>query len=237
MWTEGSQGIQRPLRCHGRLPPGASRHAGAGPGAGRRGTGHRLDLRVARLRGGDQRRAAGVVHGRLRDLGARRRPWDLKAKRLGLPLYRLLGVRRDNVPVYCSGGFTCYDDDQLRDQLSGWASGQRISRRSGSWTPPLAWTCAGSKSPVSSDDLDGLREVRAAVPADVTAGEYGWGPVLLPPNARGRGGGLLAGRRVAVRRHHRVAAGRGAPHPTAWRSSGTACSSPYAGNKKLAKYF
>ena len=66
---------------------------------------------------------AGVVHGRLRDLGARRRPWDLKAKRLGLPLYRLLGVRRDNVPVFCSGGFTCYDDDQLRDQLSGWASG------------------------------------------------------------------------------------------------------------------
>ena len=64
---------------------------------------------------------AGVVHGRLRDLGARRCPWDLKAKRLGLPLYRLLGVRRDNVPVYCSGGFTCYDDDQLRDQLSGWA--------------------------------------------------------------------------------------------------------------------
>ena len=50
--------------------------------------------------------------------------------------HRLLGVRRDNVPVYCSGGFTCYDDDQLRDQLSGWSSGQRISRRSGSWTPP-----------------------------------------------------------------------------------------------------
>ena len=30
------------------------------------------------------------------------------------------------------------------------------------------------EEPVSSDDLDGLREVRAAVRADVTAGEYGW---------------------------------------------------------------
>ena len=30
------------------------------------------------------------------------------------------------------------------------------------------------EEPVSSDDLDGLREVRDAVSADVTAGEYGW---------------------------------------------------------------
>ena len=30
------------------------------------------------------------------------------------------------------------------------------------------------EEPVSSDDLDGLREVRGAVAADVTAGEYGW---------------------------------------------------------------
>ena len=32
--------------------------------------------------------------------------WDLKAKLLGLPLYRLLGAVRDDVPVYGSGGFT-----------------------------------------------------------------------------------------------------------------------------------
>ncbi len=30
------------------------------------------------------------------------------------------------------------------------------------------------EEPVSSDDLDGLREVRDAVAADVAAGEYGW---------------------------------------------------------------
>ena len=46
--------------------------------------------------------------------------WDLKAKLLGLPLYRLLGAVRDRVPVY---GFTSYDEDQLRDQLSGRVTG------------------------------------------------------------------------------------------------------------------
>ncbi|HEX4142802.1 MAG TPA: enolase C-terminal domain-like protein [Pirellulales bacterium] len=46
--------------------------------------------------------------------------WDLKARLLGLPLVDLLGAARDAVPVYGSGGFTSYSDDQLRDQLSGW---------------------------------------------------------------------------------------------------------------------
>ena len=54
--------------------------------------------------------------------------WDLKAKLLGLPLYRLLGAVRADVPVYGSGGFTAYDEGQLREQLSGWVSGQRIPR-------------------------------------------------------------------------------------------------------------
>ena len=44
--------------------------------------------------------------------------WDLKARLLGLPLHRLLGAVRERVPVYGSGGFTTYDDDQLRDQLA-----------------------------------------------------------------------------------------------------------------------
>jgi L-alanine-DL-glutamate epimerase-like enolase superfamily enzyme len=54
--------------------------------------------------------------------------WDLKAKLLGLPLFRLLGAARDEVPVYGSGGFTPYDDDQLRKQLAGWAAEQHIPR-------------------------------------------------------------------------------------------------------------
>lgn len=46
--------------------------------------------------------------------------WDVKAKHLGLPLATLLGRCRDDVPIYGSGGFTSYSDEQLREQLSGW---------------------------------------------------------------------------------------------------------------------
>jgi L-alanine-DL-glutamate epimerase-like enolase superfamily enzyme len=54
--------------------------------------------------------------------------WDLKARLLGLPLYRLLGAVRDQVPVYGSGGFTTYDHTRLREQLAGWVNGQHIPR-------------------------------------------------------------------------------------------------------------
>ena len=46
--------------------------------------------------------------------------WDLKARLLDVPLVSLLGASRDAVPVYGSGGFTSYSNDQLRAQLSGW---------------------------------------------------------------------------------------------------------------------
>ena len=145
--------------------------------------------------------------------------WDLKARLLDIPLFRLLGAVRAEVPVYGSGGFTSYDDRQLRDQLSGWVLEQRIPRvkiKVGeSWGASagrdrqrmaLARHVIGPQTelfvdanggyqrkqavrvmsaaadldvrwfeePVSSDDLDGLREVRNAVQADVTAGEYGY---------------------------------------------------------------
>ncbi len=50
--------------------------------------------------------------------------WDLKAKLLDQPLARLLGTYRDEVPVYGSGGFTSYSDEQLTDQLAGWVEQQ-----------------------------------------------------------------------------------------------------------------
>jgi L-alanine-DL-glutamate epimerase-like enolase superfamily enzyme len=46
--------------------------------------------------------------------------WDLKARLLDTSLGELLGASRDSVPVYGSGGFTSYDDGELRDQLAGW---------------------------------------------------------------------------------------------------------------------
>ncbi len=46
--------------------------------------------------------------------------WDLKGKLLDLPLAILLGRWREAVPIYGSGGFTSYSDDELRAQLAGW---------------------------------------------------------------------------------------------------------------------
>ncbi|SCF09767.1 L-alanine-DL-glutamate epimerase [Micromonospora viridifaciens] len=54
--------------------------------------------------------------------------WDLKARRYGLPLARLLGTARRTVPVYGSGGFTTYDAEQLDRQLAGWVHDQGIPR-------------------------------------------------------------------------------------------------------------
>ena len=39
--------------------------------------------------------------------------WDLKAKALGLPLYKLLGPYADSVPLYGSGGWTNYTQEEL----------------------------------------------------------------------------------------------------------------------------
>lgn len=145
--------------------------------------------------------------------------WDLKARLLGLSLPRLLGAVRAEVPVYGSGGFTAYDERQLRDQLSGWALEQRIPRvkikigeswgaaagrdlermaqarkvvgpetelfvdANGGYGRKQAIRVMAAaadldvrwlEEPVSSDDLEGLREVRDAVRPDVTAGEYGY---------------------------------------------------------------
>ncbi|HYX70401.1 MAG TPA: enolase C-terminal domain-like protein [Terriglobales bacterium] len=49
--------------------------------------------------------------------------WDLKAKLLGLPLVMLLGVAKESVAAYGSGGFTSYSSEQLRKQLGGWVAG------------------------------------------------------------------------------------------------------------------
>lgn len=48
--------------------------------------------------------------------------WDLKARILGLPLVKLIGAVREEVPVYGSGGFTSYSIEQLQSQLSSWVS-------------------------------------------------------------------------------------------------------------------
>jgi L-alanine-DL-glutamate epimerase-like enolase superfamily enzyme len=46
--------------------------------------------------------------------------WDLKARLLDVPLLTLLGQVRGSAPVYGSGGFTSYSDQQLAKQFAGW---------------------------------------------------------------------------------------------------------------------
>jgi L-alanine-DL-glutamate epimerase-like enolase superfamily enzyme len=54
--------------------------------------------------------------------------WDLKARLLDVSLARLLGLSRPAVPVYGSGGFTSYTDEQLVAQLGGWVHDGGIPR-------------------------------------------------------------------------------------------------------------
>lgn len=46
--------------------------------------------------------------------------WDLRAKALGASVVELLGPVRDAVPVYGSGGFCSYSDDELVDEVTSW---------------------------------------------------------------------------------------------------------------------
>ena len=46
--------------------------------------------------------------------------WDLKAKALGLPLYRLLGPYQERVPIYGSGGWTHFDERELVEEQTGY---------------------------------------------------------------------------------------------------------------------
>jgi len=59
--------------------------------------------------------------------------WDLKAKFLGVPLVTLLGAIHEGVPVYGSGGFCSYSDEQLARQLDGWVEDgiQRVKMKVG----------------------------------------------------------------------------------------------------------
>jgi L-alanine-DL-glutamate epimerase-like enolase superfamily enzyme len=47
--------------------------------------------------------------------------WDLRSRLLDTPLVNLIGRVRDSIPVYGSGGFTSYTDDQLTKQFEEWA--------------------------------------------------------------------------------------------------------------------
>jgi len=79
--------------------------------------------------------------------------WDLKARLLNVPLVTLLGVVRECVPVYGSGGFTSYSTAQLQKQLAGWAAEGITSVKMKIGTHP-------------ADDCERVHAARAAIGAD-----------------------------------------------------------------------
>lgn len=48
--------------------------------------------------------------------------WDLKGKLTGFPIYRLLGGNKTKIPVYASGGWTSYDDEQLVEEMKDYVN-------------------------------------------------------------------------------------------------------------------
>ena len=43
--------------------------------------------------------------------------WDIKAKAMGMPLFKLLGGAQKTVPIYGSGGWTSYTEKELMDEI------------------------------------------------------------------------------------------------------------------------
>ena len=80
--------------------------------------------------------------------------WDLHAKAAGLALFSLLGIHRERVPIYGSGGFTSYSEAQLVEQLAGWVEGGicKVKMKVGK--------DGGTKS---KEDIDRVRAVRRAI--------------------------------------------------------------------------
>ena len=46
--------------------------------------------------------------------------WDLKAKALQLPLFKLLGPYQETVPIYGSGGWTHFTEKELIEEVCGY---------------------------------------------------------------------------------------------------------------------
>lgn len=84
--------------------------------------------------------------------------WDLKAKALDLPLYKLLGAYVDSVPIYGSGGWTNFSEDELVEEMVGYVE-QGI--------PRVKMKVGKDFGRSEREDLQRLAAVRRAVGDDV----------------------------------------------------------------------
>src|SRR5258706_10892853 len=84
--------------------------------------------------------------------------WDLKGKIFDVPLYRLLGGNKTRVPVYASGGWTSYADDELVAEAQRMvAQGYRMIK--------LKVGVEGGQNP--RRDVQRIAKVREAIGPDV----------------------------------------------------------------------
>ncbi len=84
--------------------------------------------------------------------------WDLKAKAVNLPLYKLLGAYTDKVPVYGSGGWTNFTEKELVEEQVGYV--ERGFRR-------VKMKVAKDFGKAEREDLKRLAAVRKAVGDDI----------------------------------------------------------------------
>ncbi len=96
--------------------------------------------------------------------------WDLKAKALGLPLYRLLGAYTDAVPIYGSGGWTNLSEAELVAEMTGYIE-QGIRK--------VKMKVARDYGRAEAEDISRVAAVRKAIGDDVALyidGNYGYYP-------------------------------------------------------------
>ena len=114
--------------------------------------------------------------------------WDLKAKLLGVALADLLGRFHDAVPVYGSGGFCSYSDEQLHDQLRSWVDEgiPRVKMKVGRDPDQDRHRCAVAREAIGDDaelyvDANGAYSRQEALLwAHVFAEEFGVGYLEEP---------------------------------------------------------
>jgi L-alanine-DL-glutamate epimerase-like enolase superfamily enzyme len=83
--------------------------------------------------------------------------WDLRSRAAEMPLFHLLGVYRDRVPIYGSGGFTSYSERELVQQLGNWVK-QGISK--------VKMKVGKDRGTKFEEDLKRIYAVRKAIGSD-----------------------------------------------------------------------
>ena len=106
--------------------------------------------------------------------------WDLKARLLGIPLAKLLGMRRDSVEIYGSGGFTSYSDQRLAEQFSHWverdgcrAVKMKIGREPGRDTARMRVARSAAGSAELYIDANGACTAKQALKVATEAADFG----------------------------------------------------------------